>query len=150
MDGTIEVGARVAVEDPSLECLSSNEGTVAEVRDDGTVLVALDAHGKGAFPFPAGCLRWLSAPPTAPAAITEKAEPRAVLWAGEDVIYHHPNGDRPAMILRFDGLSRADLVLDFERMQFEGKERIDLAIAAGAVVQRAPEGPATGCWSRAT
>ncbi len=145
-------GDRVAVDDPALNALSNNEGVVAEVRDDGAVLVTL--AGVGTFPFAAESVRLRKRAPAAVTAdlvaVTEEAaaEPKRQVWAGEDVTYHHVDGDRPAMVLRFKGFSRADLILDFEGMQFEGSDRLDLAVANGSAVLNVPEGAGPGQWSR--
>jgi hypothetical protein len=143
-------GDRVAVEDPSVEALASNEGVVAEVRHDDAVLVAL--AGVGTFPFPADCLRMLERAPAAAVALADaeaiEVEPKRQVWAGEIVTYHHAEGDRPAMVLRFDGMSRPWLALDLGALQFEGKLRLDLAIDNRSLILNAIEGTGPGQWSR--
>jgi hypothetical protein len=148
LDATFGAGDRVAVDDPSVAALSSSEGVVAEVRDDGAVLVEL--AGVGTFPFPASCLLLLERAPAPVVALAEavEAEPKRQVWAGEIVTYHHAEGDRPAMVLRFDGMGRPWLALDLGALQFEGKLRLDLAIDNGSLVLNAVEGTGPGRWSR--
>lgn len=143
-------GDRVAVDDPSVASLASHEGVVAEVRA-GAALVHLDALDVGAFPFPAACLRMIERAPAVVAAMVEElapAEPKRQVWAGELVTYHHPEGDRPAMVMRFDGMSRPWLALDLNGLLFEGKLRLDLAVDNRSLVMNVIEGTGPGQWSR--
>ncbi len=139
-------GDRVAVEDPVLDTLPSNEGVVTEVSDAGAVVVALD--GAGAFPFPAESVRLLKRAPAVAAKADAEEETARQVHAGNIVTYHHHEGDRPAMVVHFDGMSRPWLVLDFEGLVVEGKLRLDLAVENRSLVLNAIEGTGPGRWSR--